>query len=541
MVVAHRLSTIVDADGIIVLRSGKGVEGPARHADLMAAGGEYASLVRLQLEAGPGSGGEGNAEDGGEGEDGGDGGKGRAATANTAASAAELGPTPAAAPAPFSASLATVVLQAGGPALPRAEAALSPRSTTRLNLVAKAKSAAAHTGRSSFVRLAVMNKREWPWAAAGVLGSAVLGFQMPAFALVLAPMLNIFFQPPDQAQDDAVMWTLILVSIGVGAMLASILRGSALGYAAARMTRRLRRAMLQSALGQEVAWFDRDENSSGALATRLSADAAYVRGAVGDSVAVAVQVLVSAVGGLAIAFANGAALILVFDYCCGELDVEGGPRPALPSSSLGRRKLLVMQWWVIHPSLPGWKLSLVILATIPAVGAAGVMQGRFMAGFSSGAAALNAVANQLAAEALAAPRTVAAFGMAAPLTEAYGELMLSPVRQAALRGQANGLAFGSGQFSLFAVYALAFWYGGTLVSKGEMTFESMLKVFFALIMSAFGLVQAQIAFPDLSAGSGAVTRSLALIDRAPAIDADAPGEQTRMHAGIEGWCLGVLC
>ena len=95
--------------------------------------------------------------------------------------------------------------------------------------------------------------------------------------------------------------------------------------------------------------------------------------------------------------------------------------------------------------------------------------------------------------------------------------MLSPVRQAALRGQANGLAFGSGQFSLFAVYALAFWYGGTLVSKGEMTFESMLKVFFALIMSAFGLVQAQIAFPDLSAGSGAVTRSLALIDRAPAM------------------------
>jgi ATP-binding cassette, subfamily B, bacterial len=47
LIIAHRLSTVVDADRIVVLREGRVAE-QGRHAELLARGGYYASLVEKQ-------------------------------------------------------------------------------------------------------------------------------------------------------------------------------------------------------------------------------------------------------------------------------------------------------------------------------------------------------------------------------------------------------------------------------------------------------------------------------------------------------------
>jgi ATP-binding cassette subfamily B protein len=54
LVVAHRLSTIVGADDILVIRRGRVVE-RGRHGDLIAQNGEYAALWRRQTRAGAGA------------------------------------------------------------------------------------------------------------------------------------------------------------------------------------------------------------------------------------------------------------------------------------------------------------------------------------------------------------------------------------------------------------------------------------------------------------------------------------------------------
>ena len=50
LVIAHRLRTVADADQIVVLDGGRVVE-RGTHAGLMAAGGLYARLVRIQAES----------------------------------------------------------------------------------------------------------------------------------------------------------------------------------------------------------------------------------------------------------------------------------------------------------------------------------------------------------------------------------------------------------------------------------------------------------------------------------------------------------
>ena len=53
---------------------------------------------------------------------------------------------------------------------------------------------------------------------------------------------------------------------------------------------------------QEVAFFDKDENSSGSLSSELAVDTSHIRGAVGDQVGLITQNVVTFVAGYIIAF-----------------------------------------------------------------------------------------------------------------------------------------------------------------------------------------------------------------------------------------------
>lgn len=51
-----------------------------------------------------------------------------------------------------------------------------------------------------------------------------------------------------------------------------------IGIAGEKLTKRVRALMFETILRQEPGWFDREENSVGAVSTKLSSDAANIQG-----------------------------------------------------------------------------------------------------------------------------------------------------------------------------------------------------------------------------------------------------------------------
>jgi ATP-binding cassette, subfamily B (MDR/TAP), member 1 len=89
------------------------------------------------------------------------------------------------------------------------------------------------------------------------------------------------------------------------------IQGFSFGVVGANLAKKVRQLFFKNVLRQEVSWFDLDENTSGALTSRLSSDAPIVRGAVSDVMGLVVQNVLTLVVSYIIAFTNGWRMTLV--------------------------------------------------------------------------------------------------------------------------------------------------------------------------------------------------------------------------------------
>jgi len=77
---------------------------------------------------------------------------------------------------------------------------------------------------------------------------------------------------------------------------------------------------------------------------------------------------------------------------------------------------------------------------------------------------------------------------------------------------------------MFGIYALGFWYGGTLIRSGEMEPGNVLTVFFSIVIGAMGIGQAAQVLPDIIKAKAAASLIFSVIDREPIIAYDSEGK-----------------
>ncbi|KAK7392183.1 hypothetical protein VNO78_20613 [Psophocarpus tetragonolobus] len=160
-------------------------------------------------------------------------------------------------------------------------------------------------------RLASLNKPEIPILLIGCVAAIANGVILPIFGLLISSVIKTFYEPFDEMKKDSKFWAVMFMVLGLASFLVIPARGYFFAVAGCKLIKRIRHMCFEKVVNMEVGWFDEPENSSGAIGARLSADAASVRALVGDALGLLVQNLASALAGLIIAFVASWQLALI--------------------------------------------------------------------------------------------------------------------------------------------------------------------------------------------------------------------------------------
>ncbi|XVF38984.1 hypothetical protein REPUB_Repub20aG0149800 [Reevesia pubescens] len=258
VIVAHRLSTVRNADLIAVIEQGKIVE-KGSHAELLKeSNGVYTQLLRLQEI-------------------------GKAMEQNIVH---DSDIDPQLLSAPFRLFLGISKSEKSTPKWPNVPALKASEKLPEVPLS----------------RLAYLNSPEIPALLLGAVLAVANGVIMPIFGSMLSSIIKTFYEPAEELKKDSRFWALMFVVLGFASLLANSLSTYFFAVAGCKLIQRVRSMFFEKVVNMDIGWFDKPEHSSGAIGTRLSTDAISVRRVVGDTLALLAQSTATAVAGLVIAF-----------------------------------------------------------------------------------------------------------------------------------------------------------------------------------------------------------------------------------------------
>merc|ERR1712226_1247184 len=320
-------------------------------------------------------------------------------------------------------------------------------------------------------RLLKRNKAEMLYIIIGALASIAMASLMPVFAILFGKILGVLgYVDIDKAREESVYYALLFPGLGIFASLAQLIQGWMFGISGENLTKRLRRDTFEAMLSQEIGWYDRQENNTGALCARLSTDAGKVQGATGARVGTVLQGVFSVI----------IAIFIGVYY--------------------------------------QWKLGLVATLFFPIMVYAVYVNQQIINGVDTVEAAAFEASAKLAIEAITNIRTVAGLRCEAKYVDMYVELLTAPHKLTIKKSHLRGFIFGFSQSIQFVAWAVIMWYGGYLVDQGETEFENVFIVTNAILNGA-GMVGYSFAFTaDFNKALAAAARVFHLLDRKPLID-----------------------
>ncbi|KAJ0989559.1 hypothetical protein J5N97_007915 [Dioscorea zingiberensis] len=429
IVIAHRLSTIRNADLIAVVQAGH-ISEIGSHAELIRRdSGLYSSLIRLQQSS------KNKVDD-------------QEFDPYNSSNITNNNSTQS-----MSRRLSVASRSSSARSMGSNEAEHDDRPETKLQV-------------PSFRRLLLMNLPEWKQAVLGSISAIIFGGIQPLYAYAMGSMISVYFlKDHKEIKDKTRIYALIFLSLSFLSLLINVGQHYNFGAMGEYLTKRVRERMLSKMLTFEVGWFDQDENSTGAICSRLAKDANVVRSLVGDRMALLIQtfsaVIIACTMGMVIA----------------------------------------------------WRLAIVMIAVQPIIIICFYARRVLLRSMSGKAMKAQADSSKLAAEAVSNLRTITAFSSQDRILRLFELSQEGPKRENVRQSWYAGFGLGSSQSLMTCTWALDFWYGGRLVSHGYITAKALFQTFMILVSTGRVIADAGSMTSDLAKGAEAVGSVFAVLDR----------------------------
>ena len=402
LIIAHKLATVQAADNIAVMTNGKVVE-QGSHSELIERDGLYAAMVRAQdlgAEAGDPEAHE-DSDEGGYGKE--------------------------------NLERAVSLRRTQSEALPEAV----EREVEQL--------AAGTVGYSLKKCIFIMLKEHsdlYPWYLVTAMGALIGGATYPAQAIVFSHLIHVFTLEGSEAKQQADFYALMFFVLALANLFGYFWLGWACNKIGQTITHRYRREMIERTVYFDQDFFDRPENSSGAVTSKLS------------SVPTALQELMSQNLGLILNVAVN----------------------VVSSSILGIAF--------------GWKLGLtIVFGGLTILISAGYVRIRMDQKLEAETGDQFADSAGLATEAVTSIRTISFLTLEDSILRQYNLALEDIVSKVTRSLVITLIPYALSQSVDFLIMALGFWYGSQLVAKGEYTISQFFVIFIAVIFGGQGAAQ----------------------------------------------------